>query len=66
MPEARKPTLSLGLPDGEDVEIYLVRLSDGRIVARCRDELDALGEPVAEPETVGLGSSRPPQSEEPA
>lgn len=33
---------SFRLPEAVDVEVVLVRLSDGRIVARTREELEAL------------------------
>jgi len=31
----------LELPEVEDVEVYLVRLADGTVVARTRDELSS-------------------------
>lgn len=33
--------LKFNLPDVSDVEIYLVRLDDGRVVARTAEELEA-------------------------
>ncbi len=33
---------SLRLPGAEDVEVVLVRLADGRLVARTKQELEAL------------------------
>jgi len=33
--------LKFQLPDVSDVEVYLVRLADGRIVARTAEELEA-------------------------
>ncbi len=33
---------SFRLPDGEDVEVVLIRLDDGRIVGRTPDELKLL------------------------
>ncbi len=33
---------SFRLPSGEDVEVAFVRLEDGRIVARTKDELELL------------------------
>ena len=33
-------TSRLPLPDGQEIEVCLVRLEDGRIVARTREELD--------------------------
>lgn len=44
-------TSSFVLPDGEDVEVALIRLGDGRIVARTAAELELLErlEPTEEP-----------------
>jgi len=36
------PTISFQLPHGEAVDVYMVRLPDGRIVARTREELEEL------------------------
>jgi len=36
------PTISFQLPHGEAVEVYMVKLPDGRIVARTREELEEL------------------------
>ncbi len=41
MPEPEQ-TLSFRLPSGEQAEVYMVRLADGRLVARTRDELELL------------------------
>lgn len=38
MPEQPKPIL-FRLPSGETIEVYVVELSDGRMVARRREEL---------------------------
>lgn len=39
MPESRLDTSLFKLPEGKDVEVVLVRLDDGTIVARTADEL---------------------------
>lgn len=39
MSESRLDTSSFRLPEGKDLEVVLVRLDDGRIVARTADEL---------------------------
>jgi len=36
--------LSFRLPEVEDKEVYLVRLEDGRVVARTKEELEELKE----------------------
>lgn len=36
---------SVRLPGAEEVEIVLVRLSDGRVVARTREELESAPSP---------------------
>jgi len=36
------PTISFQLPHGEAVEVYMVKLPDGRVVARTREELEEL------------------------
>lgn len=41
MPE-EKPTMSFRLPSGETAEVYMVRLADGRMVARTKEELEEL------------------------
>lgn len=41
MPET-PPTLSFRLPAEQTVHVYLVRLADGRVVARTREELEEL------------------------
>lgn len=38
---------SLRLPAAEEVEVVLVRLDDGRVVARTREELEAATAPQA-------------------
>lgn len=38
---------SFRLPEGEDVEVVFLRLDDGRIVARTKDELELLERPPA-------------------
>ena len=35
-----KPLLQVKLPEMEEVEVYLIRLEDGRIVARTGQELE--------------------------
>jgi hypothetical protein len=37
-----QPTISFRLPEAKDVDVFLVRLADGRLVARTREELAAL------------------------
>ena len=39
---AQEPTLSFRLPNAEAVDVYLVKLADGRTVARTREELEEL------------------------
>lgn len=46
MPNA--PTTSFQLPEGKQVDVHLVKLPDGRIVARTADEL-AHAQPPAVP-----------------
>jgi hypothetical protein len=36
----QEPTISLRLPEGKTIDVYLVRLADGRIVSRTREELE--------------------------
>lgn len=38
-------TFSFQLPEVADTEVFLVRLSDGRVVARTKDELKNMEEP---------------------
>lgn len=45
--ESKLDESSFRLPDGEDVEVVIVRLEDGRIVARTKDELELLERPPA-------------------
>jgi len=52
-PDPDSALLSLRLPEIEDVEVFLVRLDDGTIVARTADELAREGKEEA-PEG-GLG-----------
>lgn len=48
--ESKLDGLSFRLPNAEEIEVVLVRLDDGRIVARTKDELELLArtEPAAE------------------
>jgi len=39
---AQEPTLSFRLPNASAVDVYLVKLADGRTVARTREELEEL------------------------
>ena len=41
--EPERELLRFQLPEIEDVEVYLVRLEDGRVVARTEDELEGEG-----------------------
>ena len=41
---------SFRLPDGKDVEVAIVRLEDGRIIARTKEELELLERPEASEE----------------
>jgi hypothetical protein len=41
LPEPEKPLLSFQLPEHEDKEIYLIRLEDGTVVARTKEELSS-------------------------
>jgi hypothetical protein len=55
LPEEPK-TISFQLPEGKSVEVYLVRLPDGRIVSRTAEELVELPPDVrklAQPLTSG-------------
>lgn len=40
MQEPEKPLLQVKIPQHEEVEVYLIKLEDGRIVARTKDELE--------------------------
>lgn len=46
---------SFQLPEGRDVEVVILRLDDGRIVARTKEELELLErpEPPEPPATEG-------------
>jgi len=35
------PKLSVRLPEGQEVEVVLIRLPDGRVIARTREEIEA-------------------------
>lgn len=35
-----KPITSFQLPEGRQIDVHLVKLPDGRLVARTRDELE--------------------------
>jgi len=48
--------MSFRLPSGETAEVYMVRLADGRVVARTREELEAM---TREERAEITGSSRP-------
>jgi len=39
---AAQPTMSFPLPQGEKVDVHLVRLADGRLVARTTEELEKI------------------------
>jgi len=45
---APEELLRFRLPEVEDVEIYLVRTPDGRVVARTADELEELAQEAEE------------------
>ena len=48
----QSPTISFRLPSGETAKVYIVRLADGRLVARTEAELEEL--PAAErPQVLG-------------
>ena len=52
MPQSPLPATSVKLPDGREVDVYLVELEDGRLVARTREELELVARPPApEPTT---------------
>jgi urease beta subunit len=46
-----KPTTSFRLPDGKQIDVHLVKLAGGRIVARTRDELERV-QPTPSPATA--------------
>lgn len=48
--ESKLEESSFRLPDGKDVEVVIVRLEDGRIIARTKDELELLERSPATPE----------------
>ncbi len=48
--------MSFQLPNGRSAEVVMVRLSDGRIVARTREELEAM--------TPGQGEEAPRAGEQ--
>lgn len=54
-------TFSFNLPKVADTEVFLVRLPDGRVVARTKEELEAMPE-VQRP---GEASSPDDRKEEP-
>ncbi len=37
-----EPTISFRLPNGKAADVFLVKLADGRLVARTREELEEL------------------------
>ena len=45
MVEPEKPLLQVKIPEHEEVEVYLIKLEDGRIVARTKEELEKAGLP---------------------
>lgn len=45
MVEQEQPLLQVKIPKHEDIEVYLIKLADGRIVARTKDELEKDGLP---------------------
>jgi hypothetical protein len=38
----QEPAISLRLPQGKSVDVFIVRLADGREVARTREEIEQL------------------------
>jgi hypothetical protein len=38
--EQERPLLQVKIPKHEEVEVYLIKLADGRIVARTKEELE--------------------------
>jgi len=38
--EQERPLLQVKIPKHEEVEVYLIKLEDGRIVARTKDEIE--------------------------
>jgi len=55
---SRVDTSSFRLPEGREVEVALVRLEDGRIVARTREELEILERAAPSPATSPEGSAK--------
>ena len=45
MVEPEQPLLQVKIPKHEDVEVYLIKLEDGRIVARTKGEIEKAGLP---------------------
>ena len=43
LPEPELPLLKIKLPEMVDLEVYLVKLADGTVVARTKDELKKSG-----------------------
>ncbi len=50
--------MSFQLPDGKTAEVVMVRLADGRIVARTREELERLEGQAREEVPGGQSSGR--------
>lgn len=46
-----KPIASFQLPDSRQIDVHLVQLADGRVVARTRDELER-AQPSLSPATA--------------
>ncbi len=40
------PLRSFRLPDAQEVEVVLIRLADGTLVARAKHEVEAIPEPA--------------------
>ena len=40
MEEQERPLLQVKIPKHEEVEVYLIKLEDGRIIARTKDEIE--------------------------
>jgi len=55
---SRLTTSLFRLPDGKEVEVALVRLEDGRIVARTKDELEVLERAKEKPATSPAGERK--------
>ena len=45
MEEQERPLLQVKIPKHEEVEVYLIKLEDGRIVARTKEEIEKAGLP---------------------